>query len=89
MPSPSEVEAHRLWQAENDRFFDTNYKVFAAIIDMPAKTLAGIVAKSKVLAVHMDRAVGNRDGSMDGAEDHEVFAYKLAQNAAQFAGRAA
>ena len=56
---------------------------------MPAKTLAGIVAKSKVLAVHMDRVVASVDGSMDGAEDHEVFAYKLAQNAALFAGRAA
>jgi hypothetical protein len=37
---------------------------------MPAKALAGIVAKSKVLAVHMERVMmGN-----SGIGDHEMFA---------------
>jgi hypothetical protein len=87
-PANKEGEAYRLWNAENGRFFYANHDVYTAIIDMPAKTLAGIAAKSKVLAVHMDRVVADREGSMDGAAAHEVFAYKLAQNTAQFAGGA-
>jgi hypothetical protein len=44
---------------------------------MPAKTLAGIVAKSKVLAVHLDRVVVQARRQLDDANDHEVFAYNL------------
>jgi hypothetical protein len=52
---------------------------------MPAKTQAGIVAKSKVLAVHLNRVAVNLDGSMTGAEDYTVFS-KLAQEVVQIAG---
>jgi hypothetical protein len=56
---------------------------------MPAKTQAGIIAKSKVLAEQMDRVMVKLDGSMRGASNYEIFAYKLVQNAMRIGGGAA
>ena len=88
-PLARETEAYRLWAAEDDRFFWANHNVFEMIRDMPAKTQAGLVAKSKVFAEQMDGIVVSVDGSMPGASNFEIFAYKLAQNTVQIGGGAA
>jgi hypothetical protein len=80
------TEAYRLWAAEDDRFFWANHNAFEMIRDMPAMTQAGIVAKSKVLAEQMDGIVVSVDGSMPGASNFEIFAYRLAQNTVQIGG---
>ena len=85
-PLARETEAYRLWEAENDRFFWANHDAFEEVRDMPAKTQAGIVAKSKVLAEQMDRVVVKLDGSMRGASNYEIFAYKLVQNTMRIGG---
>src|SRR6202041_266032 len=48
-PLDRETEAYRLWAAEDDRFFWAHYDAFQEVCDMPARTQAGLVAKSKVL----------------------------------------
>jgi hypothetical protein len=83
-PSPRETEAHRLWKVEDERFFYANDDAFAAVVDMPAKTSTGLVAKSKVLAVAMRHVIEDGD-----ATPYESFAYKLAQEAAQITGEVA
>jgi hypothetical protein len=88
-PLTRETEAYRLWEAEDDRVFWANHDAFETVRDMPAKTQAGIVAKSKVLAEQMDRIVVSVDGNMHGASNWEVFAYKLAKNTVQIGGGAA
>ena len=88
-PPNRETEAHRIWQAEYDRYFNANVDAFAAVDDTPATTQAGVAAKSKVLVEYMRRAVVNLDGSMSGASPSEDFAYKLAQEATRLAGGAA
>ncbi len=80
-PADKRGEAYRLWKAENDRFFWANRDAFEVARDMPAKTQAGIVAKSKVLAAHLRDVMKDDD-----ATDDETFAYSLAQNVAQIAG---
>jgi hypothetical protein len=85
-PIDRETEAYRLWAVEDDRVFWTNHNAFEMICDMPAKTQAGIAAKSKVLAEQMDRVVVSLDGSMCGASNFEIFAYQLAQNMVQIGG---
>ena len=85
-PVDKEGDAYRLWNAENDRFLFANEGVFATIMDMAAKTQAGIIAKSKVLAEYMDRVVVDLDGSMTGASSCEAFAFKLVHNTVQIAG---
>jgi hypothetical protein len=88
-PLTPETEAYRLWKADDDRVFWANHNVFEMISDMPAMTQAGIVAKSKVLAEQMDGIVVSVDGSMPGASNYEIFAYKLAQNMMRIGGGAA
>ena len=88
-PLTPETEAYRLWKAEDDRVFWANHNDFEMICDMPAKTQAGIVAKSKVLAEQMDRVVVSLDDSMRGASTFEIFAYKLVKNTVQIGGGAA
>jgi hypothetical protein len=88
-PLTPETEAYRLWKADDDRVFWANHNVFEMIRDMPAMTQAGIVAKSKVLAEQMDGIVVSVDGSMPGASNYEIFAYKLAQNMMRIGGGAA
>lgn len=85
-PPFRESKAHRLWQDEDDRFYNANVDAFAAVEEIPAKTPAGVAAKAKVLAEYMSRAVVNLDGSMTGATTSEAFAYILAQEAAQIVG---
>ena len=85
-PLTPETEAYRLWKAEDDRVVWANHNVFEMIRDMPAKTQAGLVAKSKVFAEQMDGIVVSVDGSMPGASNFEIFAYKLAQNTVQIGG---
>ena len=85
-PLARETVAYRLWAVEDDRVFWANHDAFEAVRDMPAKTQAGIVAKSKVLAEQMDRIVVSVDGSMHGASTYEIFAYKLARNTVQIGG---
>jgi hypothetical protein len=85
-PLARETEAYRLWAAEDDRFFWANHNAFEAVRDMPAKTQAGLVAKSKVFAEQMDGIVVSVDGSMPGASNFEIFAYQLAQNMVQIGG---
>jgi hypothetical protein len=85
-PPFRESEAHRLWQDQDDRFYNANVDSFAAVEEIPAKTPAGVAAKAKVLAEYMSCAVVNLDGSMTGATTSEVFAYILAQEAAQIVG---
>jgi hypothetical protein len=85
-PLARETEAYRLWAAEDDRFFWANHNAFEAVRDMPAKTQAGLVAKSKVFAEQMDGIVVSVDGSMPGASNFEIFAYRLAQNTVQIGG---
>jgi hypothetical protein len=86
-PHDLNSEAHRLWEVDNKRVYDANYNIFEAISDMPAKTQAGLAAKAKVLTVNMDRVARYKDGSFhEDAEDYAVFAYSLAQEAAQIAG---
>ena len=80
-PAPRETEAHQLGKAENDRFFCANDDAFGAVVDMPAKTLAGVAAKSKVLAAAVQHVI--KDGD---ATPYESFAYSLAQEAAKLAG---
>ena len=80
-------EAHRLWEADNRRVYDANSNVFEAIIETPAKTQAGLAAKAKVLTANMDRVDRYKGGSFhEDAEDYAVFAYSLAQDAAQLSG---
>jgi hypothetical protein len=88
-PLGRKTEAYRLWEAENARFFWANHDAFEAVRDMPAKTQAGIIAKSKVLAEQMDRVMVKLDGSMCGASNYEIFAYKLVQNTMRIGGGAA
>jgi hypothetical protein len=85
-PLTRETEAYRLWKAEDDRVFWANHNSFETIRDMPAKTQAGLVAKSKVFAEQMDGIVVSVDGSMPGVSNFEIFAYKLAQNTVQIGG---
>jgi hypothetical protein len=88
-PLTPETEAYRLWKAEDDRVFWANHDVLEMIRDMPATAPAGLVAKSKVFAEQMDRIMVSVDGSMPGASNYEIFAYKLAQNTVQIGGGAA
>jgi hypothetical protein len=85
-PLARETEAYRLWKAEDDRVFWANHNAFEAVRDMPAKTQAGLVAKSKVFAEQMDGIVVSVDGNMPGASNFEIFAYQLAQNMVQIGG---
>src|ERR1700722_17798829 len=75
-PFPRETEAHRLWKAEDNRFFYANFHAFEAVDDMPAKTHAGVIAKLKVLSEYMRDQV--KDGS---ATIEETFAYTVDQEA--------
>ena len=88
-PLDRETEAYRLWAAEDDRFFWAHYDAFQEVCDMPARTQAGLVAKSKVLVEQVNRVMVSVDGSMHGASHCEIFAYKLAQDAVQIGGGAA
>ena len=88
-PLARKTEAYRLWEAENARFFWANHDAFEEVRDMPAKTQAGIIAKSKVLAEQMDSVMVKLDGSMRGASNYEIFAYKLVQNTMRIGGGAA
>jgi hypothetical protein len=85
-PLTTETEAYKIWKAEDDRVFWANHNVFEMIRDMPAKTQAGLVAKSKVFVEEMDGIVVSVDGSMPGASNFEIFAYQLAQNMVQIGG---
>ena len=85
-PLDRETEAYRLWAAEDDRFFWAHYDAFQEVCDMPARTEAGIFAKSKVLVEQMSCLMVSVDGSMHGASHCEIFAYKLAQDFVQIGG---
>ena len=55
-PFPTKTEAHRLRQAEDDRFYCANLAAFEAVDEMPAKLHAGVIAKLKVFAsMFMDK----------------------------------